>query len=67
MAILFHGASNLSTMSASVAGRDDQRVTALVLLLKWLLAAAVVVAWRRSPGSAQGADIRRTETTGAGR
>jgi membrane protease YdiL (CAAX protease family) len=66
MAILLHGASNLTTMSASVAGGDNHRVTALVVLLKWLLAAAVVVAWRRNPAYAESAAREATPATARG-
>jgi len=49
LAILLHGASNLSTMTASVAGGGDVAVTGLVLVAKWVLALAVVLAWLRRP------------------
>jgi membrane protease YdiL (CAAX protease family) len=47
LAILLHAGLNLSTMSASVAGASA-RVTALVLILKWLVAAAIIATWMRS-------------------
>jgi hypothetical protein len=43
LAVLLHAGLNLSTMSASVAGASA-RVTALVLMLKWLVAAAIIAA-----------------------
>jgi membrane protease YdiL (CAAX protease family) len=46
-AILLHAAMNVSTMSASVAG-TSARVTALVVVLKWLVAAVIIIAWIRS-------------------
>jgi uncharacterized protein len=46
IAILLHAAWNASALNASVAGADDGRVTALVLVLEWLVAGAVIATWR---------------------
>jgi membrane protease YdiL (CAAX protease family) len=47
LAILFHAAWNVCTMSASVAGAV--RVALVIVALKWLLAAAVAAWWARPP------------------
>lgn len=46
LAILLHASMNLAVLNASMAGATV-RVTVLVVLAKWLLAAVVIVAWRR--------------------
>jgi membrane protease YdiL (CAAX protease family) len=47
LAVLFHAAWNVCTMSATVAG--TVRVALVIVALKWLLAAAVAAWWARSP------------------
>jgi hypothetical protein len=51
-AIPLHAASNLCTMSASVTGGASWQLITLVLVSKWLLAAAVVLAWVHQGGHA---------------
>ena len=52
LAILFHAAWNVCTMSAAVSGQGTVRVALVVVALKWLLAAAIAVWWARSPVTA---------------
>lgn len=47
IAILLHAALNLCTVSAAVGGAGSWQLITLVLLSKWLLAGAVVLAWVR--------------------
>jgi uncharacterized protein len=49
IAILLHAAWNASALSASVAGEHDGRAAALVLVLQWLVAGAVITRWRAGP------------------
>ncbi|TDC41935.1 hypothetical protein [Micromonospora sp. KC213] len=57
LAILLHAGTNLTTLSASVAGATV-RVTVLVLLATWLLAAVVIGAWQRKRTPRRAASAR---------
>jgi uncharacterized protein len=46
LAILLHASMNVAVLTASMAGATV-RVTALVVLAKWLLAAVVIISWQR--------------------
>jgi uncharacterized protein len=49
IAILLHAALNLCAVSASVGGAASWQLITLLLVSKWLVAGAVVVAWVRQP------------------
>jgi uncharacterized protein len=47
IAILLHAGSNLCTVSASVGGAASWQLITVLLVSKWLVAGAVVLAWVR--------------------
>jgi membrane protease YdiL (CAAX protease family) len=52
LVVVLHAAWNLSTLNAWVAGAGDGRVTAVVLLLEWLVASAAAITWTALPPAA---------------